>query len=598
MSISSSLPAATNPSSLSTSLSPLRTWPVVTLIASMIACRFIPSSVEDGPNMLWMVAGFGPLLCGLFVMIWWVAGSRARWTERLGGLLGMIALTILTLVLVHPSMRGPAVMMLTIPMGTASFAVGAWLFGRRLSTRRTALALAFGAAGLLSSTALRADGMWGNFALGLDWRWNASDEEKLLAQRAAAPASVEVSEEATAKKTAAAEKINVSLADPEWPGYRGRDRDARQRGVKFVEDWSNHPPQELWRISVGPAWSSFAVAGDFLFTQEQRGAREAVVCYGAEDGREIWVSDVESRFDDPLGGPGPRATPTIADGKLYAMGAQGFLSRLDPRTGAVEWQRDLRKEAAKDPPMWGFSSSPLVIEGSVIVYAGGKGEKGLLAFDATTGEPRWSAPCGEHCYGSAHACEVAGESLVAILSNEGLDLLRPKTGEVRLKYEWKSDGYRAVQPRFLDASVIVPTGMGTGTRLVSLRADGDRLTAEEVWTTRSLKPDFNDPVAHQGFLYGFDAAIFSCVDLKTGERRWKGGRYGKGQVLLLEDSDQLLVIGEQGELVFLKADPEKSVELYKMQALEGKTWNHPVVVGDRLYLRNAREAVCYRLATR
>ena len=248
--------------------------------------------------------------------------------------------------------------------------------------------------------------------------------------------------------------------------------------------------------------------------------------------------------------------------------------------------------------MWGFSSSPLIVDGVVIVYAGGKGDKGLLAFDAATGEPRWSAACGEHCYGSAHACEVAGEKLIAILSNEGLDLLRPATGEVRLKYEWKSDGYRAVQPRFLGDGVIIPSGMGTGTRLAVLQLEGDQLTAKEVWTTRSLKPDFNDPVFHKGYLYGFDAAIFSCIDMKTGERRWKGGRYGKGQVLLLEDSDQLLVIGEQGELVFLKADPEKPIELFKLQALEGKTWNHPVVVGDRLYLRNAREAVCYRLPTR
>ncbi|MFO0821088.1 MAG: PQQ-binding-like beta-propeller repeat protein [Pirellulales bacterium] len=593
--MSTAAPLASSPdvSPSPAALWPLRTWPAVQLLGLMLFCRFVPPRIEDGPNMLWMVAGFGPLLCGLFIMIWWIAGSRARWTERLAGLLGMITLTVVTVVLIHPTMRGPAVMMLTIPVGTACFALGATLFGRRLTTRRTAMALLFGAIGLLSSTALRADGMWGNFALGLDWRWNASDEEKLLAQRAAAPASA-----VAVDKEAATANIDAALAAPEWAGYRGNDRDARQRGVQFTDDWSKQPPQELWRISVGPAWSSFAVAGKYLFTQEQRGAREAVVCYAAEDGREIWVSDVESRFDDPLGGPGPRATPTIADGKLFAMGAQGFLSRLDPSTGAVEWQRDLRKEASKEPPMWGFSSSPLIVDGVVIVYAGGKGDKGLLAFDAATGEPRWSAACGEHCYGSAHACEVAGEKLIAILSNEGLDLLRPATGEVRLKYEWKSDGYRAVQPRFLGDGVIIPSGMGTGTRLAALQLEGDQLTAKEMWTTRSLKPDFNDPVFHKGYLYGFDAAIFSCIDMKTGERRWKGGRYGKGQVLLLEDSDQLLVIGEQGELVFLKADPEKPVELFKLQALEGKTWNHPVVVGDRLYLRNAREAVCYRLTTR
>ena len=137
--------------------------------------------------------------------------------------------------------------------------------------------------------------------------------------------------------------------------------------------------------------------------------------------------------------------------------------------------------------------------------------------------------------------------------------------------------------------------MGTGTRLIEISSAESPWTATELWTTLQLKPDYNDFVIHQRHLYGFDGGIFTCIDLSTGERRWKGGRYGKGQVLLLEDSGLLLITAEKGQLVVLSATPEERNELFRMNALDGRTWNHPVVVGDRLYVRNSSQAVCYKL---
>lgn len=125
--------------------------------------------------------------------------------------------------------------------------------------------------------------------------------------------------------------------------------------------------------------------------------------------------------------------------------------------------------------------------------------------------------------------------------------------------------------------------------------EGESWKISEMWTAKDMKPDFNDFVEYEGYVYGFDGNIFSCVDCATGKRKWKKGRYGNGQVLLLPDVGQLLVISETGELVLLKADPDKHIELGKIQALTGKTWNHPVVIGNRLYLRNAEEAACYEL---
>ncbi|MBT5708735.1 MAG: alcohol dehydrogenase, partial [Verrucomicrobia bacterium] len=132
-------------------------------------------------------------------------------------------------------------------------------------------------------------------------------------------------------------------------------------------------------------------------------------------------------------------------------------------------------------------------------------------------------------------------------------------------------------------------------RLIKITKANNSLEAEDIWNTRNLKADFNDFVVFDGNIYGFDGGLFACVDLDTGNRQWKGGRYGKGQVLLLEDSAMLFITSERGQGILVKATPEEHIELAKTQLLKGKTWNHPVVVGDRLFIRNAEEAACYKL---
>jgi outer membrane protein assembly factor BamB len=269
---------------------------------------------------------------------------------------------------------------------------------------------------------------------------------------------------------------------------------------------------------------------------------------------------------------------------------------LDPKDGAVIWERNIGEIAQRQPPMWGFSSSPLAVGARIIVHAGGAGDKSTLAFDAATGELRWSAPGGDDSYSSPQLATFGGEEFVLMLSNLGLDFLEPATGAVRFAYGWKHSDHRALQPQVASAdTVLIPTGMGAGTRLIRLTRNGSALNAEEVWTSRFLKPDFNDFVISEGHAYGFDSNIFTCINLATGERAWKGGRYGKGQVLLLADSGLLFVMGERGEGVLLRATPKAHEELANLPLLNGKTWNHPAIVGDRLFVRNAEEAACYRL---
>jgi outer membrane protein assembly factor BamB len=572
---------------------PLRAWSALLLALLMLAARFGPGISEDGAAQYWMVAVFGPLLCCVLLLIWWLAASRATWRERWFGFLGLVAGAAVSIALAHPTMRGAATTYFTLPLGFFVFALAAALLKKSPPAVRSGMAVLLAFAGFSVSTLLRNDGMTGDYKFALHPRWKQTAEDAMLAARR--------SDADATKATKATPRIDSgsltnALAHPEWPEFRGADRAGRSLAPKISTNWSAHPPQQLWKIQVGPGWSSFAVAGRMLFTQEQRGPKETVVCYDADSGKEIWKTEIDARLEDPMGGPGPRATPTLANGALYVTGSTGVFRRLNPITGAIVWEKELTQVADSKVPMWGFSSSPLVVGPVVIVYAGGGGEKGLLAFDTASGDFRWSAPCPINSYGSPQLNTLLGEDSVLMLSTSGLELLDPADGKTRLDYEWKIPQFRALQPHVVAKdTILLPTGMNMGTRALRLKKSNGQYEAEELWTSRQLKPDFVDLVTYQGHAYGNDGGILTCIDLQTGERKWKGGRYGKGQILLLENSGLLLILSEQGQVVLVAADPSEHREIASFQALEGKTWNHPVLAGDRLYVRNSEEAAAYKI---
>jgi outer membrane protein assembly factor BamB len=565
---------------------PLRAWPALFLALLMAAARFGPSLLEDGANY-WMVSVFGPLLCCLLLLIWWLAASRATWRERLFGFLGIAAGAAVSIALAHPTMRGAGTTYFTLPIGFFLFAIAAVLFRKSAPLIRSGMAVLLAFAGFAVSMFLRNDGMTGDYKFALRSRWSHTAEEALLAaQKPPGP-----------KPAAQIDRTSITNAfdHPEWAEFRGPDRAGRSLAPKISTNWSAQPPQQLWKIPVGPAWSSFTVAGRMLFTQEQRGPKEAVVCYDVDSGKEIWKTEVEARLEDPMGGPGPRATPTLGNGALYVAGSTGTFLRLNPVTGEIVWQKDLKQIADSKVPMWGFADSPLVLGSLVIVYGGG-GDKGLLAFDTASGDLRWSAPCPIDSYGSPQINKLLNEDSILMLSKAGVELLDPANGKVRLDYEWKIPQYRALQPHVIgDDTILLPTAVNMGTRAIRVKKSNGQYAAEELWTSRYLKPDFVDLVSYQGHAYGNDGGILACIDLKTGERKWKGGRYGKGQILLLENSGLLLILSEQGQVVLVVADPNEHREVASFQALEGKTWNHPVLVGDRLYVRNSQEAAAYKV---
>jgi outer membrane protein assembly factor BamB len=537
------------------------------------------------------VAILGGVVGGLAIVVWWLFFSRAPWAERVGALGLMILAPIGTKLLVHESIAGGGMGMmiffLVIPPLCLALVAWAWVSRRLAAVPRVAALLAAVLVSCGCFALLRTGGVSGNGGSDWHWRWTKTPEERLLERAVDAPVS-----RAGAASAALAPDPTVA-SEAEWPGFRGSERDGIVRGARIATDWSASPPVELWRRPIGPAWSSFAVRGNLFYTQEQRGENEIVACYELRTGVPVWTHADAVRFWESNAGAGPRATPTLHGGRVYTLGATGILNALDAATGAVVWSRDAAADTGKAVPGWGFSGSPLVVGDVVIVHAGV-----LVAYGLATGERRWLGPDRGGSYSSPHLVILDGVEQVLMSSGAGATSVVPADGKVLWEHDWP--GGSIVQPALTaDGDVLLNsidmTG-GVGVRRLAVKQGTDGWRLEERWTSKALKPYFNDFVVHGGHAFGFDGSILACIDLADGKRKWKGGRYGNGQLVLLPDEDLLLVLSEEGDLALVAAVPDAFTELARVPALEGKTWNHPVLVGDVLLVRNAEEMAAFRLS--
>jgi len=365
--------------------------------------------------------------------------------------------------------------------------------------------------------------------------------------------------------------------------------------VRIETHWSASPPVELWRRPVGPGWSSFAVRDDRIFTQEQRGDDEVVSAYNLKTGEPVWRHRDAARFWESNAGAGPRATPTLSNGRVYTLGGTGILNALDARDGSVVWSRNAASDTGRKVPDWGIASSPLVVGDVVIAATAGS----LAAYDAATGKPRWFGPKGGYGYSSPQLSTIDGVAQIVLVNGPGAIGVAPSDGTVLWKHEWAGDSI--VQPAVIaGGDLLIGSGSGlaakTGMLRITVAHEPGGWIVKERWTSAGLKPYFNDFVVHEGHAFGFDGSILACLDLEDGTRKWKGGRYGHGQLVLLPDQDLLLVLSEDGELALVSATPDKFTEIARVPAIEGKTWNHPVLVGDLLLVRNGQEMAAFRLS--
>ncbi len=399
----------------------------------------------------------------------------------------------------------------------------------------------------------------------------------------------------------------VTTTPDDFPEFLGAGRRAAVEDITLDPDWRTHPPRELWRQPIGAGWSAFSIVNGFAVTMEQRGDEEQTTCYALSSGLHHWTVARKDRFT--VMGTGPRSTPTISRGRVYALGAWGHLVCIEGNSGRVVWERELlsdlgvRWEDEKREVGYGRSASPLVTDTLVIVPGGGlRGARAsLLAYDAATGAPRWRGGGKQISYSSPVRAEMLGERQVLIVNEDTVAGHAIETGAELWSYPWPSNSNtdaNVAQPVPLSSSrILVSKGYGCGAAVIELfRRDTDRtIEVRKVWSNRSvLRTKFTNVVIWNGHAYGLSNGVLECVDLTDGKRKWKEGRYRHGQILRVKDL--LLVLGEKGELVLVGLDPRKPNNvLGRVQALTGTTWNNIALYGRFLLVRNATEAVCYEL---
>lgn len=491
-----------------------------------------------------------------------------------------------------------------------------WMFFSRQTWRAKWTGVGVGVGAIAIFFALvRLDGFDGVMHPQFSWRWSPTAEQRAIAHRkareaemaTAAPVTTPASPETPVEPT----QLTPLVPGPDdSPEFRGVHRDGVVTGWKVRPDvLAGTAPKQLWRQPIGPAWSGFAVVGEFAFTQEQREANECVVCIEAATGREVWVHSDPIRFEEIPSGVGPRATPTLADGRIYTVGGTGLLNCLDARTGKKLWSVALLEKPLEQTTSWGTAPSPLVWGDLVIAIAGkgvpegadaakNQGIPPVRAFDRLTGEPRWSGGTGPGSYAAPARGTLLGREQLLVFGGTHLQGLDVTSGEVLWTFPWtNAPKVNAALPIPLDeATLVIGSGYGTGGARLKFDGSTTPWTPRVEWKSSDMKLKFNDAVRLGGHLYGLDEGILACVDLATGKKTWKKGRYGYGQLMLV--GDLLVVTAESGEVALVAADPQAHRELARHKLIDGTCWNQPTLAGGRLFVRSDAEAACYEFAVR
>jgi outer membrane protein assembly factor BamB len=381
-----------------------------------------------------------------------------------------------------------------------------------------------------------------------------------------------------------------------WTNYRGPARDGRYDEQPIRADWPAEGLPLLWKQPIGGGYASFVVAEGMAFTIEQRRRQEIVAAYDLQTGRELWTHGADAEFVESMGGDGPRATPTWEAGRLWALGAEGDLRCFDARTGKLNWSKNILSDNGASNLQWGMAAAPLIVDDKVVVLPGGRNGKSVVAYNKLTGAPVWKSLNDTQAYVSPMLVTLAGKRQIVVETANRVVGLAVEDGASLWETSWDTGmGINCSQPLVVDANrLFLSSGYGKGAALVEITSNGEGLIARKVWENSSMKNKFNSSVLHEGSVYGLDEGILTCVDVKTGDRRWKGGRYGYGQVILA--SGHLIVITDTGELVLVKATPDRYTEVAKFSALEGKTWNYPAIAEGRLLVRNQTQMACFDLS--
>ncbi|HVS13437.1 MAG TPA: PQQ-binding-like beta-propeller repeat protein [Thermoanaerobaculia bacterium] len=532
----------------------------------------MPEPSRQSPRLLAVPAALLAIAAGVLLWLWTLSGLAPQW-QYIG--------SYVTVLLTGLGLAGWWLLLSGLP------------WRHRLVPLGAALLLLVLVAGLV-----RVRGVTGDWKPVLEWRFARTPELGAVADSGGAIAD---------PGGAVADRIDdVDLSSPAaFPGFLGPHRDSTVTGLALATDWEATSPVKRWQRRVGAGWGGVAIAGATAFTLEQRGELETVVAYDLETGAEVWSHAERARFSNPIAGPGPRTTPAIAPDRVFTLGATGLLSALDRRTGALLWQRDVIAEHGASIPEHGKTSSPLLLgdpqNGLVVVSAGGPDGRSLVAYRRLDGALAWTGGDDRSGYASPVILTLDGAAQIVSFNAASVTGHALEDGRVLWSFPWTHEWPNVAPPLQLGpTSLLVSTGYGIGASRLEATHTGDGWKVEEAWHSPRLKAKFTNLVAYRGSVYGLDEGVLVCLDPETGERRWRAGRYGHGNLLLI--GALLLVQTEKGDLVLIEPGPEELIELGRFTALPGKAWNHLALARPRhralVVVRNDREMALWELPLR
>jgi outer membrane protein assembly factor BamB len=448
----------------------------------------------------------------------------------------------------------------------------------------------------------------GDMIMLVHWRGSKSQEERL--------------KEFAARANAAPDREDPSVRPVigpfDMPSFNGPEYDGRVPGPTLLTSWASNAPVKLWERPVGAGYAGVAIVDDRIITLEQRDDEdrqifeEWVVCYDLKSGSELWHYAYPAAFDEVMGGRGPRSTPLITeDGKVYTMGALGDVCCLNLADGSLAWHVELfdKQLLARNDKLivqWGMSSSPLAWQDRIVVNKGGPDGKGLIALNRDDGEIVWSGDGvvddasvntrNRAGYSTPMLATIDGIELIVHLDGEGLRGYVPDTGEIVWSYAFENDaGVNVAQPIvFPDGRVFITCAYGVGSRMLKVNHDGEAWQVSELWESLRMRCKFSSPVLIDGYIYGLDQGVLGCISAETGDRQWRDGRYGFGQMLLR--GEHLVVFTETGEIALVRPNPEEFEELALLPVFDrGKNWNPPGLARDILVVRNHYDMAAFKL---
>jgi outer membrane protein assembly factor BamB len=384
----------------------------------------------------------------------------------------------------------------------------------------------------------------------------------------------------------------------DWPQFLGPLRNGTSSETGLLDTWSKEGPPVRWDKAVGAGFAGPAIAGDKLTLFHRLDNEEVVEAMEASTGKSLWKFAYPTTYRDDFGfDEGPRATPTIADGVVYTLGASGDLHAIRLADGKLVWKRAMNEDYKVQKGYFGVATSPLISGKLLLLNIGGQGA-GIVALETATGKEVWHSTSDEASYSSPVLADLGGKRVAVFLTRLGIEILDPETGKVLFNKRWRARinaSVNAASPVVVGDRLFFTSSYGVGA--IALRARGDSF--ETLWQgDESLTAHYGTPVAQDGFLYGFDGrqeggARLRCIELDSGKVRWTEENFGCGALILAER--KLYILSERGDLICVQASPEKYRELARAKVLNGLCRAQIALANGQLYGRSDKKLVCWNL---